>query len=447
MVSASATAALGDATSTATPWGPSGELRARRLRPGPGHSAEEVALNQRDRLFGATVAVVAEQGYEPTRVADILDLAGVSRSAFYRHFANKRECFLATLEELVRVTGLVAAHSYNRSDMAWDLRLRTLFDTIVRLIVTQPAASRLWFVESYSAGPEAVEWIEQFGDRLEDLAVAAFDETPERAGMPRHVVRALIGGVRQVIHTRLRMGREEELVGLTPDLLEWALSYRTPREPLRRPRRPPPLTPASHDADEPRARIVAAVTELVAERGYHELTISEIAQRAAISLTTFYGRFPTKADAYVAAIDDGERRLLETTLPIYSAAPDWPHAVKDGIHALFAFLTENPATAQLGGMNILAGGARALERHEESNRGFQALLYPGYRGHPQVSAVASEAIGGAVTALLYQQLRLEGTGRLYEIAPAATFLALAPFLGSDAAGALANEGWHPAPTG
>ena len=48
----------------ATPWGPSDSLRGRRLRPGPGASSEEVEKNQRERLYGGTIAAVHSLGYE-----------------------------------------------------------------------------------------------------------------------------------------------------------------------------------------------------------------------------------------------------------------------------------------------------------------------------------------------------------------------------------------------
>jgi len=57
---------------TATPWGNSDELRDKRLAPGPSVSREDVELNHRERLFGATVAVSAEKGYAETTVSDIL---------------------------------------------------------------------------------------------------------------------------------------------------------------------------------------------------------------------------------------------------------------------------------------------------------------------------------------------------------------------------------------
>ena len=85
-----------------TPWGDSSRLREKTLPPGRGTTAAEAEQNHRERLFGAMVAKVAEQGYEATTVADLVELSGVSRSAFYKHFADKQECFLAAIEALDR---------------------------------------------------------------------------------------------------------------------------------------------------------------------------------------------------------------------------------------------------------------------------------------------------------------------------------------------------------
>src|SRR5262245_39530032 len=84
-----------------TPWGDSGLLREKTLPPGRGTSAEEAAQNHRERLFGALVAKVAEKGYETTTVVDLVELSGVSRSAFYKQFSDKQECFLAAIDALV----------------------------------------------------------------------------------------------------------------------------------------------------------------------------------------------------------------------------------------------------------------------------------------------------------------------------------------------------------
>lgn len=433
------------ASLTMTPWGPAEELRSRQLRPGPGHDPDAVARNQRERILGATVAVVAEQGYETTRVADIVDVAGVSRAAFYRHYDNKLKCFLATLDEVAAMASTRVVDSYRDEDRPGDERLRAVLEGLVEMVVAQPTAARVWLVELYSAGPEAIERMERLADQLERLALSAIVKTPERSGMPAEGVRAVLGGLRQMLTTRLRRGTEAELPALVPDLLDWALRYTTPSVRLRKPRKPPPLPATTPDPDSQRRKILAAVTDLAAETSYQEITTTEISQRAAISLTTFYNHFPSKREAFMAAIDDGERQLVEATLPAFEQAPDWPRATRDVIHAFFAFNATHPAMAQLGGHRIFSGGSEGFERHEHATGRFGTVLALGSREHPDVSPVAVEAIGASVAALLYQQIRRHGPERLYEVAGIASFIALAPFVGTDEACALANAGWRPEP--
>jgi AcrR family transcriptional regulator len=47
--------------------------------------------NARERLERAALALFAEHGYDATTVAEIADRAGLTRSTFFRHFADKRE--------------------------------------------------------------------------------------------------------------------------------------------------------------------------------------------------------------------------------------------------------------------------------------------------------------------------------------------------------------------
>jgi AcrR family transcriptional regulator len=126
---------------TATPWGRAEDLRARRLRPGPGASREEVDRNQRERLFGAMVIAVAENGYEKTRVADLLRISGVSRNTFYRQFKNKEDCFLATVDAIVAVGGEFVVTAFRESEGDWGDRLATGLTALFELIAEHPSSS------------------------------------------------------------------------------------------------------------------------------------------------------------------------------------------------------------------------------------------------------------------------------------------------------------------
>jgi hypothetical protein len=53
--------------------------------------------------------------------------------------------------------------------------------------------------------------------------------------------------------------------------------------------------------------------------------------------------------------------------------------------------------------------------------------------------VVLETIGGAIFNLMFDHLRRRGAHRLPELLPVSTLIALAPFIGTDAAVAVANE--------
>src|SRR5580693_9626125 len=47
--------------------------------------------NTRERLERAALTLFVEHGYDATTVAGIADRAGLTKSTFFRHFADKRE--------------------------------------------------------------------------------------------------------------------------------------------------------------------------------------------------------------------------------------------------------------------------------------------------------------------------------------------------------------------
>ncbi len=423
------------ATTVKTPWGDAATLRERKLTPGRRLPHDEVARNQRERLYAALVAVVAEKGYEATRVADLLELSGVSRSAFYEHFGDKEDCLLAALGQFV--SPAIHAAVGRGAASPTEERVRKAFTSLVRMIVDQAPAARLCFVEIYAAGPRAVEEIDRTADTFQAFVADTIERIPGREPLPPELVRALIGGLRKIIHTRLYRGEEEELVDLIPQMWDWALAYSQPPLPLRRPRnRPPEAT--DRGAYEPAERIIRALASVVAEKGYQAMTVNDVASRASISLSTFYAHFADKEEAMLAAVDSGSAQMLATTLPAFRRTPDWAHAVRGGLGAMLAFCAAEPDFTKLGAIEVYAAGRRVLERRDEVIAGMEGLLAPGYELNSDASPIAGEAIGGAIYALIYDQVRRGATVNLQELAPLATYVALVPFVGPEAACAVAN---------
>jgi AcrR family transcriptional regulator len=423
--------------SVLTPWGASDTLRARRLRPGPGTPRAAVERNQRERLYGAMVAVVDEVGYEGMRVGRVAERAGVSRSALYEYFSDRQQCFLATFEALMQ-DGMGTVFQAYEGTEAWDVRLRRAFDILLEIAIAQPAAARLGFLEVYAAGPAAAALRAKAAEGLEGLVGAAMEQSPERAGMPAQVVAAIVGGIRIVIQTRLRRRTEYELPDIAPELWEWLLSYQTPDPPLPRLRvrqSPGPRFVATTHQH----RLYVALAETIYEKGYHETIVADMVSAASMSLSTFYTAFESKEDAFVAACDFGVEQGFAAARHAYEQESEWPHKVRAGMRELLAFLAAEPEWAYMAMVEIFAAGPRARARRDRTIDLFVTLLLPGHELRPELSQVAVEAIGGAVYSLMYTQICERGAERLPEVLPTAVFLLLAPFVGNEEAAKVANE--------
>lgn len=420
-----------------TPWGNAETLHERKLQPGRRLPAEEVARNQRERLFAALVAVVAAKGYEATRVEDLLELSGVSRSAFYAHFKDKEECLLAALQEFVGPTvgGIFGEDGGLPPD---ELGARKAFQAFIELIVEQASAARMCLVEIYAAGPRAIAEIDRATDGVQAFVAATLRDLPQREGMPDEIVGAMVGGVRKVIHSRLYRHEEEELLGLVGPMWDWLASYLPPPQALRRPRGRANGNGGPPGGYDPADRILRALAAVVAEKGYPAMTIGDIASRASISLSTFYAHFADKEEAMLAAVDSGSAQMLAATLPAFRRAPDWPNAVRGAFGAMFAFCAAEPEYTTLGAVDVYAAGRRALKQRDEVMKTMEALLVPGYERKPDASPIAAEAIGGAIYSLIYEQIKRRGAESMQEIAPLATYVTLAPFVGAEEACAVAN---------
>lgn len=424
---------------TATPWGEADQLRSQKLRPGPGRSQAAVTEHQRRRLVAATVAVVADRGYDATRIKDIIVVAGVSRSAFYKHFSNKRECFVASLEAVTAFAGPAVLDVVDQTPGTWDQKILALLGALADVIVAQPAVARVGWVEVYAAGPEAIEVMERVDRAVEDIVCRALEESSEHAGMPREIVRSTVGAVRKVIHTRVCEGSTDELHRVMPELFDWMRTYHTPPEQLRRPRRvPAEFVPTPWQPRDSRERILAAVTDLVAEKGYPDMSITEIATRAAVSLTTFYANFDGKEEAFLAALDDVQRRLFAATAPHFARAPDWASGLAAATHAFLGFLAAHPTIAEFGGVGVWTTSPAGLALRAKGMARFRRVFDEGFRLYPDTVEMAPEAVGAAVDALLFAALRHRRAARIYESAPTAIFLTLAPFIGTECACELAN---------
>ncbi|HVW45515.1 MAG TPA: TetR/AcrR family transcriptional regulator [Solirubrobacterales bacterium] len=425
-----------------TPWGDADTLRDRRLPPGRSGDREAARRDQRERLFAALVASCDEKGYDQTSVEDLLRTSGVSRATFYEQFDDKLDCFRAAQAEMVAAaTAAIAAVLAGDGDPAE--RPRAALETLVGLVVDQPAAARTCLVESYAAGPAGIDPVQATIDRIIVLVRDAAQRVPSRAAMPPELLRGIVGGLYQVIYGRLRERREAELPGLVAGLWDWAMSFPPPPRPLRRAgrmivSRPIPTAPpfASYSAEQ---RIIRGFAVAVAAKGYPATTIADIAAAASISQTTFYEHFDGKPEALRAALDSSGAQMLAAVLPAIKRTADWKVALRVGFEELCGFLASEPAFASLRCVDVYGAGPEAI-----TARDCAALLLvtdlvgPAYEDGLTASRLALDASAGAIYGVLFEGVRSGHTADLPRLAPFLTYFALAPFIGAEAACDVAN---------
>jgi hypothetical protein len=138
-------------------------------------------------------------------------------------------------------------------------------------------------------------------------------------------------------------------------------------------------------------------------------------------------------EAVLAALDSGSAQMLASVLPAFHRARSWPESVRAAYEAMFAFAMEEPEYTRLGAVEMFTVGREALRRRDGVMEGLEALLTPGYQLAPDTPPIAAEAIGGAIYALIHDQVKSKGPESLPELAPTATYMTLAPFLGAEEA--------------
>src|SRR2546423_10680376 len=120
-----------------------------------------------------------------------------------------------------------------------------------------------------------------------------------------------------------------------------------------------------------RGRMLAAMAEAVAEKGYVGTAVADVIERAGVSRETFYEHFSGKEDCFLAAYDTGAEALLEVMGAALVGSRAGPEKRLDRVlQAYFDALAAEPAFAHTFLIEVYAVGPRALERRAELQQRF-----------------------------------------------------------------------------
>ncbi len=217
-------ALLGPSAAALEPLASPGLARLPRGRHGltPG----TVFRNQRARILQATAAVTMEKGYASTTVAEIVAEAGVAKEAFYRHFSDKEEAFLAAQEAPGQQILDALTRAYFSAE-EWPERVWRALRTLLAAIAANPVMSHLRLLECYAAGAMAAQRGEEITRSFTIFLEEGFRARPPRphaAALPRLVPQTIAGGIFEIVQHEVAERRTLELPRRLPQLTYIALA-------------------------------------------------------------------------------------------------------------------------------------------------------------------------------------------------------------------------------
>ena len=119
-----------------------------------------------------------------------------------------------------------------------------------------------------------------------------------------------------------------------------------------------------------RARLLEAITQAVAEKGYADATVAAVVRAARVSRGTFYAQFASKEECFLEAYRHGVEVLEQRIDASVRAEGGWREQLRAGLRAYLECLTAEPAFARTWLLEIHAAGPAAQAARDATLRRF-----------------------------------------------------------------------------
>jgi len=195
-----------------------------------------------------------------------------------------------------------------------------------------------------------------------------------------------------------------------------------------------------------RGRMLEAMAESVAEKGYAATTVADVVGRAGVSRKTFYEHFEDKEDCFLGAYDACVDVLMTQVIDAREGIEDWVEAMRASLRAYLEVFAAEPTLARTFMVEVLAAGPRALERRAEVHQRFADLARnlhaEARRDHPELPELpdpAFRAMAGAIDNLVFELVRTGRTDEIPQLEETILYLQLAVFAGHARAESLVED--------
>lgn len=204
---------------------------------------------------------------------------------------------------------------------------------------------------------------------------------------------------------------------------------------------PATVTRSGARADQ-RRRILRAVGELVAKRGYGDVTVELIVKRAHVSYKTFYKHFASKEECFFALFDSAAATAEKAVADKLAAEQrPWAEQVVVALRTLTELIVDQPIIARAVIVEAPTVGPAILERYDRLAKSLVPLFRAGRELNPrggELPATIEDTLAGSVFWSAYQHLIVGEAERLPELLPGVIELVLRTYLGQEEASRIAR---------
>ncbi len=191
-----------------------------------------------------------------------------------------------------------------------------------------------------------------------------------------------------------------------------------------------------------RERLLVAIAQEVAAKGYRATTITDVVKLASVSTRDFYEHFEGKEACFLASFDAVRDYLEDLLTTAVADQPDWPHQVIAAFRAALRFFTAEPDLARLCLIEPVSATPTIAIRFREAVLACVPALA---RGRDEMADGSSlppsteDSVLGGIISLMTRSILAGETDDLPALLPDLVEFTLSPYLGVERAGELAAE--------
>lgn len=170
------------------------------------------------RLIGMTMLeAVGQLGYATVTVEDVVSRGACSRSGFYEHFANKRDCFQTAYREAAeKLCASLLAACESESD--WTSGLIASLRALLEFVAANPSIALGLLIEGRGSDEAVTTAQHQVVERLTHALDGARRQPGSRHSAPPSTATLMIGAVENLLRGILVSGEGERAPHLLADL-------------------------------------------------------------------------------------------------------------------------------------------------------------------------------------------------------------------------------------